>query len=143
MPIIGTFPCEWASIKNPNTTFTPEYQITLIIDDKTADDFSSRGFNVKDVEGVKKLMFKRKVSRKDGTPNAVPKLLDADKEPLDVAVGNGSKVNVQYREWETSNNYGDFKGLDLQAVQVVDLVEYTGSDGSELTSLGDDNDLEF
>ena len=84
-----------------------------------------------------------KVSRKDGTPNAVPKLLDADKEPLDVAVGNGSKVNVQYREWETTNNYGDFKGLDLQAVQVVDLVEYTGSDGSELTSLGDDNDLEF
>jgi len=143
MPIIGPYTCEWAAIKNANTTFTPEYQITLIIDDKTAEDFSSRGFRVKDVDGVKKIMFKRKVERKDGTPNAVPKLLDANKNPLDLAVGNGSKVNVQYREWETSNQFGDFKGLDLQAVQVLDLVEYTGSDGSELESIDDDNDLEF
>tara|TARA_R110000823_G_scaffold120937_4_gene245785 strand:+ start:1255 stop:1683 length:429 start_codon:yes stop_codon:yes gene_type:complete len=142
MPILEGKLCEWASVKTPNTTFTPEYQITLIIDDKTADDFISRGFRVKDVDGVKKIMIKRKVDRKDGTPNAVPKLLDINKEPLDISVGNGSKVNVQYREWETTNQYGDFKGLDLQAVQVVDLVEYTGSDGSELESLEDDN-LEF
>ena len=125
--------CEWAAVKVPNTTFTP--------DDKTADDFVARGFRVKDVEGVKKIMFKRKVERKDGTPNAVPKLLNASKEPLDISVGNGSKVRVQYREWETTNQFGDFKGLDLQAVQVIDLVEYTGSDGSELESI--DDDLEF
>jgi hypothetical protein len=134
--------CEWAAVKVPNTTFTPEYQITLILDDKTADDFVARGFRVKDVEGVKKIMFKRKVERKDGTPNAVPKLLNASKEPLDISVGNGSKVRVQYREWETTNQFGDFKGLDLQAVQVLDLIEYTGSDGSELESI-DDDDLEF
>jgi hypothetical protein len=134
--------CEWAAVKVPNTTFTPEYQITLVLDDKTADDFISRGFRVKDVEGVKKIMFKRKVERKDGTLNAVPKLLNASKEPLDISVGNGSKVRVQYREWETTNQYGDFKGLDLQAVQVLDLIEYTGSDGSELESI-DDDDLEF
>ena len=112
-----------------------------MIDDKTADSFTSRGFRVRDNDGQKELIIKRKVERKDGTPNQAPKLLDANKEPLDVAVGNGSKVNVQYREWETSNNYGDFKGLDLQAVQVVDLVEYTGSDGSELQPI--DDDLEF
>ena len=133
--------CEWAAVKVHNTTFTPEYQITMILDDKTADDFTGRGFKVKDVDGVKKIMFKRKVERKDGTPNAVPKLLDANKEPLDISVGNGSKVRVQYREWETTNQFGDFKGLDLQAVQVIDLVEYTGSDGSELESI--DDDLEF
>ena len=133
--------CEWASIRTPNTTFTPEYQITMILDDKTAEDFSNRGFRVKDVDGVKKIMFKRKVERKDGTLNAVPKLLDSNKNPLDISVGNGSKVRVQYREWETSNQFGDFKGLDLQAVQVLDLVEYTGSDGSELESI--DDDLEF
>ena len=135
--------CEWAAVKVPNTTFTPEYQITLVLDDKTADDFITRGFRVKDVEGVKKIMFKRKVERKDGTPNAVPKLLNASKEPLDISVGNGSKVRVQYREWETTNQYGDFKGLDLQAVQVLDLIEYTGSDGSELESIDDDDNLEF
>ena len=133
--------CEWAAVKNPNTTFTPEYQITMILDDKTADDFAIVVLELKDVDGVKKIMFKRKVERKDGTPNAVPKLLDSNKNPLDISVGNGSKVRVQYREWETSNQFGDFKGLDLQAVQVLDLVEYTGSDGSELESI--DDDLEF
>jgi hypothetical protein len=113
----------------------------MILDEKTAVDFANRGFRVKDTDGVKKIMFKRKVERKDGTPNAVPKLLDSSKNPLDISVGNGSKVRVQYREWETSNQFGDFKGLDLQAVQVLDLVEYTGSDGSELESI--DDDLEF
>ena len=42
---------------------------------------------------------------------------------------------MQYREWETSNNYGDFKGLDLQAVQVIDLVQYRTGDGDELGSV--------
>ena len=139
MPIIGTVPVNWAQVKTPNKY--GEYSVTLLIDDKTADSFTSRGFRVRDNDGQKELIIKRKVARKDGTPNQAPKLLDANKEPLDVAVGNGSKVNVQYRELETSNNYGDFKGLDLQAVQVVDLVEYTGSDGSELQPI--DDDLEF
>ena len=139
MPVIeGT--AMWASIKTPNTTFTPEYQITLIVDDNVANDFSSRGFRVKDTEDGKAIIIKRKVSRKDGTPNATPKLIDSSKEPLDVAVGNGSKVRVQYREWETSNQFGDFKGLDLQAVQVTELVEYTGADGNELDALEDDGD---
>ena len=108
MPVVeGT--AMWASIKTPNTTFTPEYQITLIVDDNIA--------------------------------NATPKLIDSNKEPLDVAVGNGSKVRVQYREWETSNQFGDFKGLDLQAVQVTELVEYTGADGNELDALDDEDEL--
>ena len=139
MPIIGPVPVNWAQVKTPNKY--GEYSVTLLVDDKTADSFSSRGFRIRDNDGQKELIIKRKGARKDGTPNQTPKLLDANKEPLDVAVGNGSKVNVQYREWETSNNYGDFKGLDLQAVQVVDLVEYTGSDGSELQPI--DYDLEF
>ena len=140
MPVVeGT--AMWASIKTPNTTFTPEYQITLIVDDNVASDFSSRGHRVKDTDDGRAIIIKRKVARKDGTPNNVPKLIDANKEPLDVAVGNGSKVRVQYREWETSNNFGDFKGLDLQAVQVIDLVEYTAADGNELDSLDDGDEL--
>jgi len=139
MPVVeGT--AMWASIKTPNTTFTPEYQITLIVEDNVASDFSSRGHRVKDTDDGRAIIIKRKVARKDGTPNNVPKLIDANKELLDVAVGNGSKVRVQYREWETSNNFGDFKGLDLQAVQVIDLVEYTGGDGGELDSLLNDGD---
>ena len=61
--------------------------------------------------------------------------IDINQQPLDVLVGNGSDVKVQYREWETTNNFGNFKGLDFQAMQVINLVPYGGSadaDGAEL-----------
>ena len=64
-----------------------------------------------------------------------PKLLDGNKNPIDELVGNGSKVRVQYNEWETSNKYGDFKGLDFQAMQVIDLVQYKSGDGSEFEAI--------
>ena len=51
MPVVeGT--AMLASIKTPNTTFTPEFQITLIVDDTIANDFASRGFRVHDPEAV-------------------------------------------------------------------------------------------
>ena len=46
-------------------------------------------------------------------------------------VGNGSEVKVQYKEWETTNKYGTFKGLDFQALQVLKLVEMGAPDGAE------------
>ena len=36
-------------------------------------------------------MIKRKVSRKDGTPNVKPKLFDSNGEQVDLTVGNGSR----------------------------------------------------
>ena len=41
---------------------------------------------------------------------------------------------MQYRPWETTNSYGSFKGLDLQCMQVLELVEFSGAlaDGEEL-----------
>ena len=46
-------------------------------------------------------------------------------------VGNGSEVNVKYKEWTSERNGETYKGLDLQKVQVVSLVAY-----------GDDEDFE-
>ena len=59
---------------------------------------------------------------------------------MDALVGNGSKVRVQYRPWQTINSYGTFKGLDLQAMQVLELVEYGGQDGEELGYVGAEDD---
>ena len=61
-----------------------------------------------------------------------PRLLDVDKQEVNYAVGNGSKIRVQYNEYEGTNKFGDYKGLDLQAIQVLDLVEYRSEDGAEL-----------
>ena len=130
----------WASITSPNTTFEPVYTVDLVVDDKTADDFQARGYKVKELtineEPVgRAITIKRKVNGADGRTRQAPKLFDKDKVPMDEVVGNGSEVKVQYAEWETSNKYGDFKGLDFQAMQVIDLVSYRSGDGDELGSV--------
>jgi len=134
MPVLsGT--AYWASITTPNTKYTPVYQVNLATDSDTVASFKDKGYSTKVIDDQECLILKRKVSRADGTPNETPRLMDKYKNPLDITVGNGSKVKVQYRPWETTNSYGTFKGLDLQALQVIELVESgTMADGSELTA---------
>jgi len=64
-----------------------------------------------------------------------PLLLDSTKVPMNEQVGNGSRVKIQYNEWEVSNKYGDFKGLDFQAMQVLDLIQYKSGDGAEFEAI--------
>lgn len=130
----------WASITQPNTTFEPVYTVDLVVADEIADDFQARGFKIKELtineEPVgRAITIKRKVNGAEGRVRPAPKLFDKDKVPMDEVVGNGSEVKIQYSEWETSNKFGDFKGLDLQAVQVLDLVTYRTGDGDELGSV--------
>tara|TARA_B100000900_G_C20428597_1_gene654011 strand:- start:112 stop:549 length:438 start_codon:yes stop_codon:yes gene_type:complete len=130
----------WASVTTPNTKYEPVYTVDLVVSDDVANDFEARGFKTKEItmndEVVgKAITFKRKVNGPNGMVRQSPKLLDANKVPMDELVGNGSKVRVQYNEWETSNKYGDFKGLDFQAMQVLDLVQYKSSDGSEFDAI--------
>lgn len=126
----------WANITTPQTRFPPpKYTITLIVDDETATQFEQDGFRIGVTdEGEKTLTMKRTVERTDSEGNTMvndaPKLMDADKDPLDAIVGNGSDVVVQFRPY--TNNYGKF--MELQAVQVLNLIEYEGSgpaDGEE------------
>ena len=130
----------WASITTPNTTFTPVYTVNLVVDEEVANDFRSRGFTVKDMEEGPALLIKRKVNGPNGMIRSAPKLLDKHKQPMNVAVGNGSKVKVQYKEWESTWNGTVYKGLDLQAMQVLDLVEYASPDGAEFDIEDDDGD---
>tara|TARA_A100001391_G_scaffold44969_1_gene26437 strand:- start:16627 stop:17079 length:453 start_codon:yes stop_codon:yes gene_type:complete len=137
----------WASVTTPNTTFEPVYTVDLVVSDDVADDFNSRGFRVKNLtikneDGTedsvgRAVVIKRKVNGANGMVRPAPKLFDKDKNPLDTIVGNGSTVRVQYNEWETENKYGQFKGLDFQAMQVVDLVSVKAGDGDELDPFAD------
>ena len=137
----------WASVTTPNTTFEPVYTVDLVVNDEVANEFEARGFKIKDLsikdeQGTptsvgRALTIKRKVNRPNGMVRNAPKLFDKNKEPLDAIVGNGSTVKVQYNEWETDNKYGSFKGLDFQAMQVLDLVSLKSQDGSELDPFGD------
>ena len=127
----------WASVTTPNTTFEPIYSVNLVVDEATAEDFKARGFSIKDMDEGPALLIKRKVEGPNGMVRQAPKLIDQYKNPLDARVGNGSTVRVQYNEWETTNKYGTFKGLDFQAMQVLDLVPMKSQDGDELNPFGD------
>ena len=129
----------WASVTSPNTRFEPVYSVDPVVDPTVADDFENRGFKVKSLvvnneEVGRAITIKRKVNGKKGSRPA-PKLFNKNKEQIDVLVGNGSKVKVQYDEWEIDNTFGHFKGLDFQAMQVLDLVSFKSEDGSEFDSL--------
>ena len=124
----------WASITVPNTKFKPVYTINVLVDDKTFKEFKDKKCSVKELDEGKSVVFRRQVTDKNGNSRPVPKLIDKDKKPITERVGNGSLVRVQYREypWEYSGRSGT--GLDLQAVQVLELVEaeQIAADGSEL-----------
>jgi len=129
---------KWASITTPNTKFEPVYTLDLVVDEATANDFAARGHKVKQHDEGPALVIKRKVNGPKGMIRPAPRLLDADKQEVTTAVGNGSKVRVQFNEYEGENNFGPYKGLDLQAVQIVDLVPYKNSDGDEFFADGEE-----
>jgi hypothetical protein len=136
----------WASVTVPNETFEPVYTVDLVISDEDAQDFNSRGvrvkdFSLKDESGEpqyigKAVTIKRKVNAKNGRRPA-PKLYNLNKEPMDITVGNGSAVKVQYNEfaWDYAGKSG--VSLDFQAMQVLDLVPVKSQDGDELNPFGD------
>ena len=70
---------------------------------------------------------------KDGVliPKAPPLLVDAKRNPIKAAVGNGSQVKVSYNvnPWMTPA-LGVGISLQLLGVQVLDLVEFGGSSAS-------------
>lgn len=122
----------WAAVTTPNTKYEPAYTVNLVVDEATAADFEARGYNIKQMEEGPSILIKRKVEGKGGMIRQAPKLVDKHKNPLDAQVGNGSLVKVQYNEWEATNKFGTFKGLDFQAMQVLELVEFGLPDGAEL-----------
>jgi|TARA_R110000803_G_C11717779_1_gene287790 hypothetical protein len=122
----------WAAVTTPNTKFEPAYSVNLVVDEATAEDFRARGFTIKQMEEGPSILIKRKVEGKGGMVRQAPKLVDKHKNTLDAQVGNGSLVKVQYNEWEVTNKYGTFQGLDFQAMQVLELVEFGAPDGAEL-----------
>ena len=77
-----------------------------------------------------------KKSGEDKTPVRVVDMYGQDLDPR--IIGNGSVVNVQYtvRDWEFQGRKG--RSAELVAVQVIELIEYTGGKASSTT-----NEFEF
>jgi len=130
----------WASVKSPNTTFEPTYTVNLVVSSEDADRLRSEGIKVVDKEEGPTVVIKRKVNGPNGMIRRAPKLIDRQREEVDYQVGNGSKVKVQYKPWESTRNGTVYRGLDFQAMQVIELVTYSG-DGDEF-DIEDEEELE-
>ena len=63
--------------------------------------------------------------------------MDKDNNPINIAIGNGSEVIIMYSEWGTTNQFGDFKGLELKGLQVLNLQEYNEDVGFAAVSVAD------
>lgn len=122
----------WASVVTPNTTFDSDgvWQIDVCLDDENLSVVQGDGLNVKNKgdERGNFITIKRKVRNARGDNNQPPSVVDSEKNPIkDTLIGNGSKVNVMYKPYEYTYQGRAGKSADLQVVQVVDLVEYSGS----------------
>jgi len=82
------------------------------------------------------IIIKRKVNGGPKGTREPPKLYDRMKNEIDSEVGNGSKVKVQYREWEMDRGGKTYQGLEFLAMQVLDLVPYSSG------GVGDEFDVE-
>ncbi|MDB4588416.1 hypothetical protein N9095_00390 [bacterium] len=84
---------------------------------------------VKDDPSRVAVNLKRKALRKDGTENDPVVLVDSQKQPINpkIKVGNGSKGNVKVyrREYDVAGRQGI--STIMTAIQVTNLIEYTGS----------------
>ena len=134
----------WASLTRPNEKFEPMWRLDLAVYDSTAKEFAKEGFTLGEtnIDGnvVKNIIkFKRKVNKNNGDKNQPPMVVDGAKKPLDKIVGNGSKVIVMYKSYDWNYKGKTGKGLDLQAVQVKDLVEYVPKEDFEVLDSEDSN----
>lgn len=123
----------WSFIQKPDVKFEPVYRITIQMEDDEAAKLKAVGLKVRrNDDGVFEYKFKRNVTnKKTGAPNPVPKQVDANREPVDSIIGNGSDVVVQYAtyNWEYKGKKGT--NADFQAVQVINLIPYGDGKVSE------------
>jgi|21_taG_2_1085346.scaffolds.fasta_scaffold63325_3 hypothetical protein len=123
---------KYAFINEPNVRFEPTYTINLIVDDAKANEFASRGHNIKQLDEGPSIVFKRKVDGPNGMKRSAPRLFDENKNEVELKVGDGSEVRIQYNEYSGENKYGPYTGLDLQAVQLLKWLPPKSQDGDEL-----------
>ena len=127
----------WASVVTPNTTFDEDgvYSIHLAVDEENKKSAVAEGLSIKN-KGDERgdfVTIKRKAKRKDGSANKAPDVMDGMKRPLqNTLIGNGSTVNVLFKtyEWNHKPTNRSGKSADLQAVQVVNLIPYEGSNSA-------------
>ena len=136
MPVIsGT--AYWAKVHQPHFDQYNEqgiFSIDVTVDAKTKKQLQDLGLGPriknKGDERNDFVTIKRKYTRKDGTKNSAPRVVDSKKTPIspDDLIGNGSKVNVAFDTYDYNVKGNQGVCASLKAVQVIKLIEYSPSE---------------
>ena len=133
-PVYISGKCYWASVIEPNTKYEPAWQIDISVDDENRSVIEAASIPIMNNESDRGKTYdrgdfiraKRKVSRSDGSMRNSPSVIDSQNNPWNgKLIGNGSRVNVKAFpfDWDYGGKTG--RSVDLAAVQVVELIEYT------------------
>ena len=133
MPVIsGT--AYWAKVHQPHYDMYNEegiFSIDVTVDKTTKESLKKLGLSTKiknkDDERNDFITVKRKYTRRDGTKNSSPRVVDAKKNPIspDILIGNGSNINVLFDTYDYNVAGNKGVGMSLKAVQVTKLLEYS------------------
>ena len=131
----------WAKLDKPVNPFgTEQYELQIATTDAAkAEEWKANHMNVKEKDGKFVVSLKRKAKKADGSDNGPVRVVDAQLKPIENlrGIGNGSMGNVilfQY-PYEAMGRKGI--ASSLTAVQITELVEYSGSGGVDFDVVGD------
>lgn len=135
----------WAKLVTPVAPFgTPNYELQAATTDKAiAKEWSDLGFKIKTMDGKYIVNLKRKAVKANGDENTKVNVFDGALNPLDGdKIGNGSTGNIKVYQYPYE--YAGKSGISnsLTAVQVTNLVEYTGGSAADGFEAFGDNKFE-
>ena len=127
----------WAHLQTPDTMYKPMFSVECILEPADAAVLTELGMNVKDSEDGPFIKAKTYVTTQAGKKNRPPRIVGKNpKEPFTDEVGNNSVCNViiwaKYRKVKGEIHLPAY----LDAVQVIEHVEYTGNSGFDDVSAG-------
>lgn len=117
---------KWAKLIHPDE-MSGKWSIDLYLTPEQLAAVKAEGIEPKlDNEGVPCITAGRKPKSAKGTDIPPPRVVDINRQHFKGAIGNGSVCNVivSFYDWKFAGKTG--RGTWLEAVQVIDLKEYTG-----------------
>lgn len=72
-----------------------------------------------------------------------PEVLDADGQPTDVNIGNGSDVTVKLTVYSGSSPRGSYVGSRMEAIRIDKLVEFVPQENKDIADRQEPENLPF
>lgn len=125
---------QWAIVGNPDADGL--WRVDIYASDAELKELEAMGVPIKENDkegdpmfGKKFAYAKRKSKSQAGTAISPPTVVDSKRNAFSGLIGNGSVCNVRVSIYDWTYLKKSGKNIWLEAIQVVDLVEYGGDSG--------------